>query len=1187
MSSAVERKALAQNSLPLLARVHQLIERYPRQPVPEAQIRALAKNHWVCPRSRPESPAAADDFLHIFHTTDPACDSSVRALQLWLRLYGDVEALIHRLNHEARLCSVDKARSIGHVLLYEGLSFAEVAVGLHLLSYEVAEDDARTARTIALLGSPYLEPAIGLLARSPHLESHVEWIAERTGVHRLPQPTYTHISGSPGPPRVLNLGASMLAADASVPPGQLKSPAQACQVLALLLDLPFGTASAQVFRSLNLGVAALTELASISGALSGTVVGLEFVARVHESVVSGNFALLPWQPGDRERYIAQSRACLTSAQTHSVVSAALRQDASDARACWLYRYVARLHSDVGEPQEFSVRIVVPPPGHPGRVETRILAAGRPLVSAHFPFGPAMDPQSLLTDRSAWLPAAPLSQVVLAEASCTTPCCGALTVDIRHEGHWVVWDVRNSRQPEVSLAQYRFPSDSYLAEIDRAATDGSWEWPAHRAARKLETTLRQHPSLLKKWGFDSSRTGAQSGVSEQFWVTFSDPVLTNRPSRFTLEFSLADAAVVDDAAIGQAVGEVISEIATNAPDSTAFLGGNDRLSCRADVGWPERPRHNRRSVQGKTPSLYARLIRLCSQEPFRPITEAERDTLWEQVSDATPPAGCAESTAERICEQLIAVEVDSQASLGQLAQQLQSVTPTYSLTSDLRDMVIPISDRECRRMATYLLREGLTKTELVVGLRLLRGRCTGEEAPLVRTIALMGDELSSLGIEALDNVPQVATHLIWIAAHADGSVKASIAKSLCSARWTYQELLNSVPDAGVRTSLVLSEEEIAATVAEILLALPDGWEAWDSWSTCDPVRSLHGPVELLVHVAQNLVRFTSDIAALGLALRLRESVYCGHLATLPWKGGQRKAVLTAFEEIFSSARVRDMVTDAARTGSSDSYLCWIRRELTRYRPALTKSTSRLPSFAMHVSVGPPSGPHGATVEFLIDGMPLVANLFQRGSGAGPSTLLSGHSPLLVTAQPREVSLAEAWCTAGCCGQLWAKMWLDDAETVVWEVRDSLAAQGEVTVYRFDAAAYQAEVARAHGEWDWEWPAARVARQVATRLEDDPHLLGQWNCTSGWADSYHREPTQLRVLFTFPATASTFEDHLLQFVYDATIDDAAVVDDDAVTKVVDQICSRFEETNPTSISRVCGGSADSAAALGFPWYPDLRR
>ncbi|MGO1055198.1 hypothetical protein [Crossiella sp. CA198] len=105
---------------------------------------------------------------------------------------------------------------------------------------------------------------------------------------------------------------------------------------------------------------------------------------------------------------------------------------------------------------------------------------------------------------------------------------------------------------------------------------------------------------------------------------------------------------------------------------------------------------------------------------------------------------------------------------------------------------------------------------------------------------------------------------------------------------------------------------------------------------------------------------------------------------------------------------------------------------------------------------------AEVRLLVDDEDLLAPVFDRGPGKDPRALLGPDSPLLPGAEPREVMLAEAECTWGCCGAILVRV-RRDGEQVVWDQwRDPDDDSLFLPEVRFDAARYAAELARAHRE-----------------------------------------------------------------------------------------------------------------------------
>ena len=102
---------------------------------------------------------------------------------------------------------------------------------------------------------------------------------------------------------------------------------------------------------------------------------------------------------------------------------------------------------------------------------------------------------------------------------------------------------------------------------------------------------------------------------------------------------------------------------------------------------------------------------------------------------------------------------------------------------------------------------------------------------------------------------------------------------------------------------------------------------------------------------------------------------------------------------------------------------------------------------------------AAVHPVIDGRDIIREAFVSGPGLPPEVLLKPHGELRAEAEPREVVLAEADCTPSCCGALAVTIRLD-GEQVVWGGwRDLNGPAPVLPEFRFDAADYATEIARA--------------------------------------------------------------------------------------------------------------------------------
>nr|WP_307517903.1 hypothetical protein [Streptomyces umbrinus] len=108
--------------------------------------------------------------------------------------------------------------------------------------------------------------------------------------------------------------------------------------------------------------------------------------------------------------------------------------------------------------------------------------------------------------------------------------------------------------------------------------------------------------------------------------------------------------------------------------------------------------------------------------------------------------------------------------------------------------------------------------------------------------------------------------------------------------------------------------------------------------------------------------------------------------------------------------------------------------------------------------------------LIDGSDLLREVHRDGPAlschhwTGPAE----SRPSAITEELRKVMLTEPTCTAGCCGALYVTM-RRKRDQVLWDAWENTSNITAVpTDFRFDAAQYEAELARAAA--DRSWPEA---------------------------------------------------------------------------------------------------------------------
>ncbi|MFD3503585.1 hypothetical protein ACFWWT_14735 [Streptomyces sp. NPDC058676] len=148
---------------------------------------------------------------------------------------------------------------------------------------------------------------------------------------------------------------------------------------------------------------------------------------------------------------------------------------------------------------------------------------------------------------------------------------------------------------------------------------------------------------------------------------------------------------------------------------------------------------------------------------------------------------------------------------------------------------------------------------------------------------------------------------------------------------------------------------------------------------------------------------------------------------------------------------------------------------------------------------------AEVRPLIDGVDLLKEVHPDGLALscrywrGPAE----SWPLAVTEEPRRIMITEPSCTAGCCGALYVTM-RREGDRVIWDSWENTSNINAVlTEIRFDAAQYEAELARAAADRDWEEPLDTIARLLEETLADSG-WFERWGCVLTGVSPRREEP-----------------------------------------------------------------------------------
>ncbi|MFF4343514.1 hypothetical protein ACFY00_26725 [Kitasatospora sp. NPDC001540] len=218
-----------------------------------------------------------------------------------------------------------------------------------------------------------------------------------------------------------------------------------------------------------------------------------------------------------------------------------------------------------------------------------------------------------------------------------------------------------------------------------------------------------------------------------------------------------------------------------------------------------------------------------------------------------------------------------------------------------------------------------------------------------------------------------------------------------------------------------------------------------------------------------------------------------------------------------------------------------------------------------------------LHLLVDGRDvLAAGLADGHGGPDPRTLLGPYSPLLPGAVPREVRLHVAGCGhEDCCGALYVTV-RREGDAVRWDGwRNPDLPDLDLPAYRFDAERYAAEVERA-GAGVEDWPARGVGRLLKDEFVRRPELLAAWECELHAVWTRPWKPDRIDLTFWHPTRPEARgNEPYLQFIAELPVPDGEPRA--AAAELVEHLVA----TDPRAWAKVCGGRADYAEALGYPW------
>ncbi|WP_330312949.1 hypothetical protein OHS17_17755 [Streptomyces sp. NBC_00523] len=431
--------------------------------------------------------------------------------------------------------------------------------------------------------------------------------------------------------------------------------------------------------------------------------------------------------------------------------------------------------------------------------------------------------------------------------------------------------------------------------------------------------------------------------------------------------------------------------------------------------------------------------------------------------------------------------------------------------------MPVENEErARALARVLVRTGTGYRAVCVGLALLTGLGESQDVPYLRTLGRLRTLVYPV-VHALDALDRPAGALLELRNQGEAVTFVPLLAALDAGdRTAVREWLVALP-GGVGPEVARRVAEASGLVdllAEVP-ALPASEGAALIARTgrllflMTSLRDYRPAILSYLDAPRAYEAFARGAGLLpptldhhALLLSAVQELSTGPAVLHDWGPGRREAALSEL-----TAVLRRPEWCVVPDGEGDEpgvrwRAAWVRRTRAQVLGAPQEPGARL-RIAVHER--DPDEPGAVEARVLVDGRPLVPDYFGQGPANSPEELLFPDT-LRATDEPREVQLAEAYCTEGCCGALYVTV-RRDGDQVVWSGWRRHVPPGgkrELPELRFDAAAYDAEIARASDDESWMWPARRAARLIADGLRGRPDLLARWNVRLDWAGTAFSNP-----------------------------------------------------------------------------------
>ncbi|WP_254405371.1 hypothetical protein [Streptomyces sp. AC627_RSS907] len=176
---------------------------------------------------------------------------------------------------------------------------------------------------------------------------------------------------------------------------------------------------------------------------------------------------------------------------------------------------------------------------------------------------------------------------------------------------------------------------------------------------------------------------------------------------------------------------------------------------------------------------------------------------------------------------------------------------------------------------------------------------------------------------------------------------------------------------------------------------------------------------------------------------------------------------------------------------------------------------------------------AQVRPLIDGRDVLGEIHPGGVASCSRREWFGPAeewPLAALEEPRQVELSNNDCYTGCCGGTFVTIHRQGDRVVwsSWRNTNDIRVPVPADVH-FDAAQYDAELARAVADTSWEEPVDTVARLVTQELADS-NWFERWDCVMDRVELEREVPEGVEVYFSRRRDAGA---HRSDFCFDLPV------------------------------------------------------